>query len=164
MKMNRIIVILVSLLVAFPVLGQSHKKGDEKSFRAKVEATKVAYFTEKLDLSAEEAQVFWPVYNKWWSERQEAYRKVHRSIAAIVELEEKGSYTDPQMKKLINEYSRNLALESELFDMYLEEFYKILPTEKVAKIFVAEKGFRDILTKMWRDKKHHEKVKNQEAK
>jgi hypothetical protein len=39
--------------------------------------------------------------------------------------------------------------------MYIDEFYKILPVEKVAKIFVAEKGFRDILTKMWREKKHH---------
>ena len=155
--MNRFVAVLLSLLIAFPLLGQQNKKQEEKSFREKVEATKVAYFTEKLNLTPQEAQVFWPVYNKWWSERQEAYKKVHESVDAIVKLEEKGGYSDPQMKKLINQYAQNLALEAEIFDMYVDEFYKILPTEKVAKIFVAEKGFRDILTKMWREKKHHQK-------
>lgn len=154
MKMNRTLVILISLMLALPMMGQPHRRGDEKSFKAKLEATKVAYFTEKLNLTPEEAQVFWPVYNKWWGERQEANKKVRESMVAIEKLEEKGGYTDPQMKKLIKEYSKNLALESEIFDMYIEEFYKVLPTGKVAKIFVAEKGFRDMLTKMWREKKH----------
>ena len=152
--MNRLVVVLISMMLALPMMGQHHKKGDDKSFKAKLEATKVAYFTEKLNLTPEEAQVFWPVYNKWWGEKQEAYRKVRESMDAIEKLEAKGGYTDPQMKKLIKEYSKNLALESEIFDMYIEEFYKILPTDKVAKIFIAEKGFRNMLTQMWREKKH----------
>lgn len=152
--MNRLLTILLSLLIVVPLFGQNQKRADEKSFKEKVEATKVAYFTEKLNLTPEEAQVFWPVYNKWWEERQEANRKVHESIKKIVALDEKGNYSDPQMKKLIKQYSQNLAMEAELFDIYLDEFYKILPTEKVAKIFVAEKGFRTILTNMWKEKKY----------
>mgnify|MGYP003531372575 FL=1 len=63
--MNRALAILISILIVFPMAGQSQKKQDEKPFREKVEATKVAYFTKKLNLTPEEAQVFWPVYNKW---------------------------------------------------------------------------------------------------
>ncbi|MBO5804759.1 MAG: hypothetical protein J6R25_06810 [Bacteroidales bacterium] len=156
--MNRALVILISILMAFPMTGQPQKKQEERPFREKVEATKVAYFTEKLNLTPEEAQVFWPIYNKWWGERQEANKQVHKAIKDIVALEEMGDYTDPQMKKLIKEYSRALSMESEVFDIYIEEFYKILPMEKVAKIFVAEKGFREILTNMWKEKKHSGKI------
>lgn len=155
--MNRVLAILLSIFISAPMLAQPHKKGDDAPFKEKIEATKVAYFTEKIGLTPEEAQVFWPTYNKWWSEKQVAHKELHKSLKAIEDLEAKGNYTAPQMKKLINEYSKNLSMESEIFDMYIEEFYKILPIEKVAKIFVAEKGFRDILTKMWREKKHPKK-------
>lgn len=160
-KMNRLLVIIASLLMVIPVCAQTNKKQKEQPFKERVEATKIAYFTDKLELTSQEAQVFWPVYNKWWNEKQEAYDELHKSIDAIIALEEKGNYSDPEMKKLINHYSECLTLESKVFEMYIDEFYKILPTHKVAKIFVAEKGFRDILTKMWRDAKRKDSAPQQ---
>lgn len=157
--MSRVLVLLFSLLLAVPTFAQG-KKQEDKSFKERIEATKVAYFTEKIGLTPEEAQRFWPVYYKFWNDKQDAYDKVRKSIEAVIKLDEKGEYSDPEMKKLINQYGDYLKLEGEIFEMYIDEFYKILPTNKVAKIFTAEMGFRRILTNMWKEQKkskHDEK-------
>lgn len=39
-------------------------QGRRADMREGLEAQKVAFITEELSLSAEEAQVFWPIYNK----------------------------------------------------------------------------------------------------
>ena len=39
----------------------SQKRGENKE---KIKALKIAYLTEKLDLSSNEAEKFWPIYNK----------------------------------------------------------------------------------------------------
>lgn len=150
--MSRILVLLFSLLLAVPTFAQG-KKQEDKSFKERIEATKVAYFTEKIGLTPEEAQRFWPIYYKFWNERQDAYNKVRKSIEAVIKLDEEGGYSDPEMKKLINQYGDYLSLEAEIFEMYIDEFYKILPTAKVAKLFTAEVGFRKILTDMWKEQK-----------
>lgn len=157
--MNRFLVCLISILLTFPLLAQ--KKGEKREFEEKIEATKVAYFTEKLELTTEEAQVFWPIYNKWWKDKMEAHHKVYATMQAIVDLDNKGGYTDPQMKKLINEHAKSLSLESQVFEIYLQEFYKVLPTSKVAKIFAAESGFREILMNMWKEQHRKERHSSQ---
>lgn len=34
-----------------------------------IKAQKIAFFTEKLSLTPEEAQRFWPVYNLYWEKK-----------------------------------------------------------------------------------------------
>ena len=38
-------------------------------------AEKIAYFTSELDLTPEEAQLFWPVYNMLQDEREKYHRE-----------------------------------------------------------------------------------------
>ncbi len=39
-----------------------------------IEAYKIGFLTQKLDLSPQEAKVFWPIYNNWQKEQAE-FRK-----------------------------------------------------------------------------------------
>ena len=64
------------------------------------------------------------------------------------------------MKKLLKEYLDNFEKEGEHHKLYLEEFYKILPVEKVAKIFLAEEEFRINMIKMWKKNENKEKSHN----
>ena len=52
------------LLVSFTssINAQPQKRGE------RIEALKIAYITQALKLTSEEAQVFWPVYNTYTSE------------------------------------------------------------------------------------------------
>ena len=49
----------------------------EPSKREKLQALKVAYLTEELSLTPDEAQVFWPLYNELES-KMKAIRKAQR--------------------------------------------------------------------------------------
>jgi len=61
--MKKPIYVMLLLLVSYaPLLAQRPGKEDR---REKVDALKVGFITKKLDLSSEEAQKFWPVYNKF---------------------------------------------------------------------------------------------------
>jgi hypothetical protein len=39
--------------------------GDKQNRAEKVQALKIAFITQKLDFTSEEAQRFWPVYNRY---------------------------------------------------------------------------------------------------
>ena len=44
--------------------------------REKIEIEKIAYITKALDLSSEEAQVFWPLYNKYSDKKNEGENRI----------------------------------------------------------------------------------------
>jgi membrane-associated HD superfamily phosphohydrolase len=53
-------------------VAQDDKADDEKVGGGRLEAMKIAWLTKKLNLSPEEAQKFWPVYNQYTAELQKA--------------------------------------------------------------------------------------------
>ena len=53
---------------------------DFKEKREKVKALKVAYITEQLELTTEEAQKFWPLYNAFDDKQSELRHEKMRSI------------------------------------------------------------------------------------
>jgi len=88
----------------------------------KIQALKIAFITQKLGLSAEEAQRFWPVYNQYQNEMKSIYSE--KSDVDVIENDE----------KLLNVRKK-----------YRPEFAKILGEPRMNKLFIAEKEFRGIL-------------------
>ena len=72
----------------------------------RLEALKIAYLTKRLDLSTEEAQRFWPVYNKYTDEIH-AIRKEQRD-KNLTELEAEDRILTVR-KKYNGEFSRALS-------------------------------------------------------
>jgi hypothetical protein len=124
--MKRILTILfliiASLSLGFAQDGQTTLRNNG----GKIEALKIAYLTNKLALSPEEAQKFWPVYNKYMEEirttRLDAREKKQNEIV-----------TDEKILTIRKKYS--------------VEFGKVLSSEKVNTFFKAEKEFGNYLQK-----------------
>ena len=51
---------LIIILMSFTVMAQPPNRGQNKE---RIKALKIAFITERLDLTEKEAQKFWPVYN-----------------------------------------------------------------------------------------------------
>ncbi len=119
--------------------------------REKIEAMKVAFLTNKLDLTTEEAQKFWPVYNKF-SDEMEKNKRAFR-IRAMEEASNVESMTDAEAEKALNEMLAFRAAEVEVLKKYTAEFKKVLPPQKVVKLFVAEQEFKRELLKMLKDQR-----------
>lgn len=110
-------------------------QGKERQERLK--ALKVAFITEKLEFTADEAQKFWPIYNAI-EKKKEALRKEERSIRKGLDFE---SITDADANKLLNDM---LELENKKHDLQSEQVVKLLkviPAKKIILLKVVEDQF-----------------------
>ena len=121
--MKRFLYILLMGL-GFSLHGFSQDEPGKKEGGQKLEALKIAYLTKKLDLTTEEAQRFWPVYNKY-TEEIHAVRKEQRE-KNLTELEAED--------KILNIRKR-----------YNGEFSRALTPEKANNFFRSEKEFGNFI-------------------
>ena len=63
----------------FLIIGSSVLAQNRRVQREEIEAQKRAYFTEKLNLTVEEAEKFWPLYNEFQDKRR-ALRAKRREL------------------------------------------------------------------------------------
>jgi hypothetical protein len=109
----------------------------------RIEAIKVAFITKKLDLTTEEAQKFWPVYNNYQKELMVLMRKRR----------EDRQKTDIDPNEKINV---DLTYESRMLDLkkkYKKLYLKVIPAEKVLLLYQAEREFREHLIKQLKHRK-----------
>ena len=104
-----------------------------------MESMRIAFLTQKLDLSPEEAQKFWPVYNEFQKKREELRKKRREEIKNAKENFD--SLSDKQVETIVDDEiafkQKNLDLDKE----YHSKFKSVLPVKKVAKLYHAEDMF-----------------------
>ena len=102
---------------------------------------KVAFLTVELNLSPEEAQVFWPVYNKVQKDIDQARGEIMRSFKELKEASETGK-SEKELAQLLDKHVQAKIRMDELDNSTIESFKKVLPVDKIAKLYVAEEKFR----------------------
>jgi hypothetical protein len=110
---------LLILLLVLGSLFNVHAQDGER-----LQALKIAYLTRKLDLSPEEAQRFWPIYNKYTDEIRAIHQEQKAKPGPEIDVEE----------KILNVRKK-----------YNAEFSKALPAEKVNTLFRSEKDFGNLV-------------------
>jgi len=86
----------------------------------RLEALKIAYITKRLDLSPEEAQKFWPIYNQYAEDLKRARQDAIRNNKSEIELDE----------SLLN-----------IRKKYSVQFGQALSPQKIDTFFKSEKEF-----------------------
>lgn len=139
-------IIITAVLALFSINSFAQECAPADSEQAKenrnewIQNEKIAYFTSEIDLTPEEAQQFWPIYNKYWKEATAAHGKTMQALYNIKKNKDKVS--TEEMEKLVNAYIKAVNTERLSFTRYFSEFKKILPIEKVGKLYVAEEMFK----------------------
>lgn len=115
----------ILILTLFLGIGlQSHAQDDDKKDGGRIQALKIAYITKKLNLSPEEAQKFWPIYNQYAEEVRKSQIEIRQKNGTEIEREEK-----------------LLAIRKK----FNGEFLKALSNEKVNTFFRVEKEFNGVV-------------------
>jgi hypothetical protein len=117
----------------------------------KLESMKIAFFTERLNLTPEEAKVFWPVYNAF-QEDLEKLRKEHRESLMDAK-DNMDKLTDKDFERLVDNELIFRQNELDVFKKYSSRFKQVLPIRKVAKLYRAEEDWKRKVLDMWRDRK-----------
>lgn len=134
--MKKLIPILI-LLISFTSLAQQPSS-------ERIKAMKVAHVTKKLDLSSQEAEKFWPVYNAY-DEKTSALRnndlkKIKREIRISA-----GNLSDAQAEQLL---TRLMNVETNLHEArvtLVNDLRKVISAEKIIRLKAAEDEFNKIL-------------------
>ncbi|HEX2394400.1 MAG TPA: hypothetical protein VHI78_03595 [Bacteroidales bacterium] len=112
---------------------------------------KVAFFNEKLQLTAEESSKFWPVYNDFQNRRD----KITRDRNTLLQYFEANqvNMTEDEAKIMIAKYVGFQKEETLLLETYTEKFMLILPAKKVIRIYLVELEFKKWLLENLRQNK-----------
>lgn len=143
--MKRKITLLLFVLIGFAGMVSAQRGGGAR--KDKIEAMKIGFITQRLNLTPEEAQKFWPVYNRF-NDEMERVRKGNRA-KLMEEAGDMDNMSDAEAEKALNDMIASRAAELEIIKKYTTEFKKVLPPQKVVKLFVAEQAFkRELLKKL----------------
>ncbi|MEZ5082814.1 MAG: hypothetical protein R2750_05130 [Bacteroidales bacterium] len=148
-RMNLLNLLAGILLILCPVTlsaqygqGRGYQKGREYRLQqqGQIESQKIAFLTKMLDLTPDEAQQFWPVYNAnrdLMKEEFISFRENHDFTPEDID-----AMTDDEAKTFLNE---QIDHEQKILN-YKKEFNKklegILSPQKIVKLIEAEKDFK----------------------
>lgn len=131
-------------------IAQPGPKHEEK--KEKVEAMKIGFITQQMELTPEEAQKFWPIYNQMNNEI-ETLRK-ERKLSRENAKETFETMSDAEIEKLINDEMASRQKELDIHKKYVAQFKSVLSIKKVAQFYKAEEGFKRRLLEKIQEKKN----------
>ena len=136
--------VFAAALAAFALLSITNVDAQPKKegWQDKMKSEKIGFITIELNLTPEEAQVFWPVYNEIANRKAELQKQVRDSYKALLKaLNEEGA-TDQDLNKLLDNYLAAKQAVQDAGKGDAAKYRKVLPGKKVAKLYVAEEKFR----------------------
>lgn len=143
-NLNKIILIIA-------LLGTSLFYGQKKQDREKIKSLKIAYITEKLDLTSKEAEAFWPVYNGHEKKLQEL-RKKERSQGRNRSVEI-NLLSEKEAADLLNAQLELEQLKDDEKIGFIQEVRTIISAKKTLLLIEAEEEFKRKLIRQYRKKR-----------
>jgi len=116
--------------------------------RQQIESARIAFITQKLDLTPEQAQQFWPIYNELEKKRQ-ALRKDMRNTRMEAGVE----VTEEEASEMIVAFQDMRQKELDLEKEYSQKMLKVISATQVVKLMRAEEEFRQYVIKQLRERR-----------
>jgi Spy/CpxP family protein refolding chaperone len=143
MKNFLTIVVTVSILnlVSFNFLFAQDELSKEAKER--IEAERIAFLTKKIDLTPQESQQFWPIYNQYRKELESV-----RSDKKDLLHDAKKNYentSDADIEKALLESFNMEQRELDIKKKYYYEMKKAISPRKVVKLYRAERQWTLLL-------------------
>ena len=151
--------ILPFLLVIFCAIAFGHaqeRRVYDKEKHEKIKALKVAYITEKLSLTVEEAEKFWPIYNAFSDTSNELRNHELRGIKEQLKGVNLESLSEKDAQQLLDKMN---AIEVQMHQERLslmKNLQKVIPAKKILLLKKVEDDFnRDLIYRLRQGKRNH---------
>lgn len=127
--------------------GAEKKEEKREEKKEKIEAMRIGFLTNHINLTSEEAKVFWPVYNEYNEELEKIKNDRRTGLGKIDNL------SDKEVEAIVDD---EIIFDQKMVDIkkkYHAKFKAVLPIKKVGKFYQAENLFKKELLKQIREKK-----------
>jgi hypothetical protein len=135
---NLLFLVMIS---SFTIQAQPlEKKGQGGKIKERIKAQRVAFISDRLALTSDEAQKFWPVYNQFTADFEEVkkaqneQRKNTNDKLAVL--------GDKEIEKALEDELSSQQKLIELQRKYQIELKKVISVRKVAMLYKAERDFK----------------------
>ncbi len=143
MKKFNLLFVMIALMGS-AVLAQP---GGGRPKKQKVEELKIAFITTELNLTSEEAQKFWPVYNEMTARIKQEKRK-QREITTDLQANAE-SYSEADYQKKSEAYLESGVKEAQIKKDYHGKIAAIVGYKKATKLLSLEQRFkRELLNRL----------------
>ncbi len=133
--MKKLFLIFISITLTISAFAQNGER-----IKNRVEAHRIGFITQRLSLTPEESQQFWPIYNQY-TEKVKQIRSSVKLAKPIDEMDE--AETEKMIMAQMDKETRELDLRKE----YYQKFKKVISVKKIAKLYRAERDFRTEMVK-----------------
>jgi len=141
-------ILLITTTLSFSQNGRLLKQKKEQ-----VKSIKVAYITNELNLTPDEATKFWPLYNEF-EEKQNQIRR--EKLKAHLNRIDNADFDNLSEKEATTLLAQMESSEDELHLLrkkFIANLKNVLPATKILKLKKAEDGFNKKLLQQIRDKR-----------
>lgn len=138
----------IALIILTFCLGTAFAQGPA---RDKIKTLKVAFITERLQLTPKEAQTFWPIYNAHEDNIEELRRTERlRFSGRMATLQD---ISDKEASELLTDYMALQQEKQELNQQFVNDLKGNLPAKKIILLFRAEEDFKKRLLQQYRKRR-----------
>ena len=141
--MKKILFLLFIFAAPTWAIAQSFDKND-------IESYKIAWITQKLDLSTEDAKIFWPLYNQYTHEQQALRKDRMNKTISMRKITEIDNLSDDEVDAMINSELAFKQREVYIDRKYYQKFKSALPIKTLAKFYRAQETFKKELLDKFR--------------
>jgi hypothetical protein len=141
--MKRLWIILPLIMLALTGMSQS-----EEALR-KIESAKIALLTDRMNLTPDQAEKFWPIYNEYSlrvRENRMEYDQLRRSI-------DPQSASEDENKRLLEVGMRVKQNQLQLEQQYSERMLNVISNRQMVNMRRAEEDFRKMLIEKVRERR-----------
>ena len=132
--MRKFLFLLIATLCIETVIAQ--EGGNQK-----IDNAKIGLITNRLNLSTEQSQQFWPVYNEFDSKKKDIKKQLRRLIVETNTLTTPDEKILANIKETLNLQQKEVDLERE----YMSKFLKVINVRQLAELYKAEQVFTQML-------------------
>lgn len=109
-----------------------------QSNRDKIKTLKIAYITEKLDLSEKEAQQFWPIYNNYEEENSKLRNEASETRKKI----NFETLSEEDAKQFLKDIRLNDKKRQATENDFIDRLTKLISAKKVIMLHKIEDDFK----------------------
>ncbi|WP_394759649.1 sensor of ECF-type sigma factor [Flavobacterium sp.] len=136
--MKKIITILLLFLCTISFAQDFEKRAE------RVKALRVAFISTKLDLTSQEAEKFWPLFNKF-SDAQMDLHKQKKQLMLRLKPENTSGMSDSETLKLLNESENIDATMETKKRQFVKDLQGVISPQKIVLLKGLEEEFKNTL-------------------
>jgi hypothetical protein len=143
--MKKVLYSLIAMMLAATAAlnAQGQGMGQASGDNEKLTAYKIAFFTQRLDLSPAEAEKFWPLYNDFSARKGKL--QVDRLSLMRYAAQNEANMSNDELSSTADKLAKSFSDEASLIVSFNTDLKKVLPPAKVIRLYQVENQYKQQL-------------------